>query len=335
MKAPRGILWCPHCRKPHRLTDRVCVNTGRALDHRMHRSEERWHPLLGTTIDGKYHVERLLGEGGLGTVFEGENVLLHRRVAIKVVRDLTSDEATARLRREAEIIATLEHPNVCDIYDFGVVPAYGPFLVSQLLRGETIAARLKWRRYMRMREAAEIVIQVLSGLQAAHARNIVHRDVKPHNVFLVERVGCGPLAKLLDFGLAKDLSNHQRSLTRPGKALGTPQYMAPEQIRGEPVTPRTDLFAVGVMFYEMLAGRHPFEAPSRLEVQERILRRPHDAMSSFARELPDRLVAVVEQALRKDPAQRFQTAYAMQQALVATLPDLFEEETNPTSSTGS
>ncbi len=336
MKSPSGIVWCPHCARPHKLTDRICVKTGKALDRGLHRAEVPPHPLVGTMIDGKYRVDRVLGQGGVGTVFAGENVFLRREVAIKVVKDSTHGDAIERLRLEAQIIASLQHPNICDIQDFGVLPHYGPYLVNQRLHGETIAERFKWRRSFRMNDAIEIVAQILSGLQAAHARGIVHRDIKPQNIFLVDRIGCAPLAKILDFGLAKDLNaNAARRLTRPGKALGTPQYMAPEQMRGENVSPQSDLFSVGMLVYEMLTGRHPFEAPSIMEMQMRILRSAPSPMVSLSRDIPPSLVSVVLRALEKEQARRHPDAYAMQQELLRAASDVVEDETDPSSSSAS
>jgi eukaryotic-like serine/threonine-protein kinase len=319
VKTPAGIQWCPHCAKPHMLTARVCPETGRGIDHDLHRRDEASHPLLGVILDGKYLVRRLIGQGGLGTVFEGENLALKREVAIKVVREPSREDALLRLRREAEIVASLQHANICDIYDFGVVAEHGPYIVTQRLHGETLAGRFKWHARLRVTETVEIISQVLSGLQVAHARHIIHRDLKPQNIFLVERVGCAPLVKLLDFGLARDLTQVVR-LTQQGKVLGTPQYMAPEQLAGDNLGPAADLFSVGVVTYEMLSGRHPFAASSLQEVQARVLRDAPTPLAKLVRDLPPQVEAVVMCALEKRPERRYRDAYAMQLDLLRALP---------------
>lgn len=327
-----GIRWCPHCAQPHALSARVCPNTAKALDAAIHRAEPDTHPLVGTVLDGKYRVERVIGRGGIGVVFEGENIHLRRQVAIKIVADASRDEAFVRLRREAEIIAELQHPNVCDIYDLGWLDGVGPYLVTERLRGETIAEHFRWSPRFGVANTVQIVTQILSALQAAHAISIVHRDIKPQNVFLVERLGCAPVAKILDFGLAKNLSAHGRTLTRPGKMVGTPHYMAPEQLLGEQVTHLADLFAVGVLTYEMLTGKHPFAAESRVEVQTRILRDRPDSITAQRPRVPRSIEDVVFRALAKEPLRRYANAYAMQSELRrAALPGALDEP-EPTSS---
>jgi eukaryotic-like serine/threonine-protein kinase len=316
MRNPRGIVWCPHCTQPHHFGDTICATTGRAITSDLHRTAIPAHPLVGTVLDGKYRIREVIGEGGLGIVFDAENIRMRRDVAVKLVKDTSSSaSAVERLHREARIVASLQHPNICDVYDFGVAPPYGPYLVTQRLQGSTIAARFKWQRNFRVRESIEIVAQILSGLHVAHAQQIVHRDVTPRNVFLVERVGCTPVAKILDFGLAKDLT-WATPLTMPGKAIGTPSYMAPEQLAAKPVTRATDIFSTGVLIYEMVTGRHPFAAKTTADVQARVLREPPSPMLVGTRRAPDALEAVVFRALEKSPGSRWPDAYAMQQALL-------------------
>lgn len=332
MRAPRGIVWCPHCAKPHRLGDRICSATGKTLERAMHRTEELTHPLIGRVLDRKYRIKSIIGSGGVGIVFEGENIVLRREVAIKVVHERAREQAVERLRREAAIVASLQHPNICDIYDFGTLPDIGPYLVTQRLYGETLASRLKWQRSMGVADTIDIIVQVLSALQAAHAHRIIHRDVKPANIFLIERVGCGPLAKLLDFGLAKDLSRSTQ-LTSPGKAIGTPYYMAPEQLLGEVVGAATDLFAVGIVAYEMLTGRHPFAADTVFELQTRILKDAPSPMTVPGRHFAPELVSAIFGALEKDPRRRPANAHSLQQQLLRVRPE-HEEDDPPSSMTG-
>lgn len=331
MKKHRGIVWCPHCAQPHRLEDRICPHTGKALERALHNGSSRPHPLIGRVLDGRYRIDSLIGEGGAGIVFAATNVQLGRDVAIKLVKTARDEDSVERLRREASIIATIQHPNICDIHHYGVEPLHGPYVVTERLSGETIAERMKWHRWLAAPVVIDILVQILSALQAAHAVHVVHRDVKPENVFLIERIGCPPLVKLLDFGLAKNLIS-ERQLTRPGKSMGTPIYMSPEQLMGEPVTPATDLFAVGVLGYLMLVGRHPFAADTVLELQGRVLQKQPRQMSTLYREVPAPLEAVITRALQKNPYHRHPDAYSMQQELRRVRPLCEDDVSEPSSS---
>lgn len=297
---------------------RVCPSTARPIDQAVQKRPQAAHPLTGAVLDGKYLVGRVIGQGAAGIVFEGQNVVLRRSVAIKIVRNPERQGAFERLRREAEIIAALRHPNVCDIYDLGWLEHVGPFLVTERLQGETIAERLRTIRAFSLRDATSVIEQILSALQEAHSRQIVHRDLKPGNIFLVDRLGCGALAKILDFGLAKDFSAVSRSNTRPGRLVGTLEYMSPEQLRAEPASASSDLFAVAVVMYEMLCGRHPFAGRSTLEVQARILRDDPDPMTtpgSNGPPIPRPVEDFLRRALSKPPEGRFRQAMAMQAEL--------------------
>lgn len=275
-------------------------------------------------LDGKYRIHSVIGQGGLGIVFAGEQLSLGREVAIKFAHDWSNHEAGERLLREAQILAALQHPNICDIYDASTLEGFGPYLVTQRIIGETIAARLKWQRFIPAREAIDLAMQVLSALHTAHARHVVHRDVKPQNVFIVDRVGCGPIAKVLDFGFAKDLSADRR-LTRPGKALGTLAYMAPEQLQGDRVTPAADLFSLGIMLYEMLTGRHPFHAATSVDMQVRILRSDPSPLSTPSHRIDPAIEAILLRTLEKRPLSRYPDAHAMQRALAAIAPTLADD----------
>jgi eukaryotic-like serine/threonine-protein kinase len=308
-----GILWCPHCRNPHRLGERYCPVTGKPLDSRVHHSSTvaRPHPLIGTMIDGKYEIVRRIGAGGMGEVFEAQNHVLRRSVAIKIVTNARVDAAD-RLRREAEVIASVQHPNICDVYDVGTMPDGSPYLVLERLTGDTLESAR--RRPLRVSRIVEIFLQILSALQHAHASGIVHRDLKPANVFLVERVGCLPLVKVLDFGFAKDISGRLRGMTRPGKTCGTPQYMSPEQLCARPLDGRSDLFSVGIILFEMLTRRHPFEGGSMVETTLRIVHEPPSDLPRLRKKAAP-LEALILKALAKHPRNRFGSAIEMQTAL--------------------
>jgi serine/threonine-protein kinase len=318
-----GIVWCPHCGRPHKLVETYCTTTGKPLEQRVHRAHRGGVALgrsayVGKTLDRKYRIVRRIGSGGMGEVFEAENLVLRRRVAIKLVSSSArvSEEAIARLRREASAISCLHHPNVCDVYDMGVLEDGKPYLVLEHLKGETLERRLAARR-LTSSAAIEIFSQILSGLQMAHGVGIIHRDLKPANVFLVSRAGCGPLVKLLDFGFAKDVSGTLwRTITRPGMACGTPQYMSPEQLRAQPVDARSDVFAVGVMLFEALAGVHPFRGMSVLDIGTKIIRESAPRLRAVRPSVSPLLDDVVARALAKRPEDRFASALEMQRALL-------------------
>jgi eukaryotic-like serine/threonine-protein kinase len=319
-----GFVWCPHCSNPHPLDASLCPVTklalGRSLHERRGSSLSPPRSLIGTTIAGRYRVLRLIGRGGMGLVFEAENLLLRRQVAIKVIAGVRSDEALHRLKREAQLVAASQHPNICDIYDVGALPDGSPYLVLERLRGETLGSCLRRETHLSTGAVVDIFSQLLSGLDAAHRAQIVHRDLKPENVFLSRRVGCRPLVKLMDFGFAKGQGRgDQTALTRPGRALGTPRYMAPEQLLGVGVDARTDLFAVAVMLYESLTGVHPFLAGSLQELQAKILYEPPPPLGFLRPDLSRELEDVLLHALAKRPAARLSSAIAFQRAIVRTL----------------
>lgn len=324
----QGIIWCPHCGNPHKLGTTICRATGKSIERGVHRDPNATHPLVGTLVDGKYLLNRVIGRGGMGVVFEAENRILRRRVAVKLVLDQTGTHAFERLQREAQIIAALQHPNICNIYDFGWLTGAGPYLVTERLFGETLDSRTQRERQLSVSEVVGIATDVLSALHAAHGQQIVHRDLKPHNIFLVDRLGCRPLAKLLDFGLAKDLSGDGLTkLTMPGFAMGTWQYMSPEQLMGEKVSVHSDLFATAIIIYELLAGVHPFAARVSMEMRRKILQVDPAPLTRYRPDVPAELDAVVTRGLRKLARGRFPDAITFQHALVRAAGDLGAEST--------
>jgi eukaryotic-like serine/threonine-protein kinase len=238
-------------------------------------------------------------------------------VAIKIVRGaIATPEAIARLEREVLLVSAVHHPNICDVYDAGALSDGSPFIVLERLYGETLDQVVLRSKRLTLENVVDIFTQVLSGLQAAHGAQIVHRDLKPQNVFAVDRLGCAPLIKLLDFGLARDVSGMRaKTITKPGALLGTLRYMSPEQLIGKRVDARADLFAVGVMLYEALTGRHPFDAPTLADLQASILRESPVPLLSRREDLPRAVADVVDRALAKDPDKRWSTAVDLQRAL--------------------
>jgi serine/threonine-protein kinase len=268
------------------------------------RRARRGARLVGDT----YRIVRYLDEGGTGAVFEAEDLSQLTPVAVKLLApELASNpDAVARFRGEAEILSRLEHPHIVKVLDFDVVDATIPYLVLELLRGETLAERLRRRGAFRLPEAVGIVVQIASALAAAHEAGIVHRDVKPANVFLTDAAGEPPCAKLLDFGIAKDMRT-PRPLTETRTLVGTPAYMAPEQthVTEAGVDARTDQYALAVVAYEMLTGEQPFSHDDLAEVLRRVTALTAPPASSVARGVPIEVDGVLARALSKAPEARF------------------------------
>jgi serine/threonine-protein kinase len=275
----------------------------------------------GTVVAGNYRVVRLIGEGAMGSVYEAEHVRLGRHVALKMLHErfASSPRAVARFEREARAAAAIGHDNIVDVIDFGHHEGV-PYIVMEYLEGQTLAERLAAENTIDSIEACRIAAQVLSALASAHAVGIVHRDLKPGNVMLAERAGGRVTAKILDFGISKFASAgaSSRVATQAGMMLGTPSYMAPEQWLGRPdVDHRADLYAVGVMLYEMLTGGLPYEGATRHELFVEVVRShvPPPTPSEIAPESPRALDAIALRAVQRDASQRFQTAAAFVVAL--------------------
>jgi eukaryotic-like serine/threonine-protein kinase len=262
--------------------------------------------LVGETLDGRYRLVSHIASGGMGAIFRCEHVHLRKDLAVKVLRpDLsTSPDLVERFRREAEIAATLAHPNIVRVTDFGRSPEGWLFLAMELLEGESLFERLRREGAMAPEVAVPILAQVCRGLEAAHQRGVVHRDLKPENIFLIG--GEPPLAKILDFGIAKLTDPSTTSDTQAGMVVGTPEYLSPEQAMGAAVDARTDLYAVGLIAWRMLAGRHPFQA---LDARGLVLMQATQPVPSLSEARPElrawpMLLATVARACAKDPAGR-------------------------------
>jgi eukaryotic-like serine/threonine-protein kinase len=315
-----GFQWCAHCGRPHALSDRFCPQTGRRLEALIHRgsSGKRRAPLhqfIGRVLDERYRIGKTIGSGGMGVVFEADDLNGGRRVAIKVAASPASSEAQMRLALEARFASMLKHPNICGVTDVGWIAEGVPYLVFERLIGETLAERLSAKRWLPLPIVAEMFDQILDGLAVAHAAGIVHRDLKPQNIFLLASPDSPVRVKILDFGLAQEPILSRARITRPGLACGTVQYMSPEQLAGTRVSPTSDLFTVGVLIYETLTGRHPFRSSSKSEVKKHILRSNPRRICESRPDLPASLEGVVSKALAKDPSQRFQEAATMREAL--------------------
>ncbi|HVN33513.1 MAG TPA: serine/threonine-protein kinase [Thermoanaerobaculaceae bacterium] len=257
---------------------------------------------------GVYHVEGLLASGGMGEVYRGRDERLERDVAIKIIAEglASEDKELARFQREARILASLSHPNILNIFDVGEHEGTH-YAVMELLRGETLRERMA-KRALPWRTATAIAVAVARGLAAAHAAGIIHRDLKPENVFLLADGG----VKVLDFGLAHQEvppSDAEAPTGKPETFVGTALYMAPEQICGETPDPRTDIFGLGVLLYEMLAGTRPFGRLTVGETMSAILHAETPPMSAFGTSVPPVLERIVRRCLEKERDKRVQAAY--------------------------
>jgi serine/threonine protein kinase len=267
----------------------------------------------GTLLSEHYRVEEWLGGGGYGDVYRAHAVRLDRPVAVKVMRHRSAEGVRARFLREAQIAKRLEHPNTVRLLDYGGVEEGAPFLVWELLRGETLAARLERSGPMDTVAVVRLATQVLSSLEEAHGAGIVHRDIKPSNLMLCDFAGERDFVKVLDFGVAKDVSITHDDLTGEGEVLGTPRYMAPEQVLGRTVVPSTDLYALGLVMAEALTGKAVVEASSKTQAVG--LQAMDADLELDPRVLSGPLGDVVRQATRKRMGARFGSAEVMRRAI--------------------
>jgi eukaryotic-like serine/threonine-protein kinase len=289
-------------------------------DWQAHGSPAR-RQIVGRVIGDKYGVTSMIGEGGMGAVYEAEHLAIGRLVAVKVLhpKHAQKRDAISRMQHEARVVGTIGHPNICEIYDIGRLDDGSPYLVMERLHGETLAERIQRDGSVPYRDLVEIMLQVLSALVAAHEKGIIHRDLKPDNIFLSQRAGMPPVAKLLDFGISKasQIEDTAVDLTRTGMVMGTPYYMAPEQARGDrTLDHRVDLWAVGVVLYEALSGRRPFVARNYNALLVQILTSRHRPVADYKPALPQGLSEVIDKALSKMREDRWQTAGELQEVLL-------------------
>ena len=273
-------------------------------------------------IAEKYRLDRLIGRGGIGAVYEAQHVGLDRAVAIKLLRHdyLEDEEALERFRREARAVARIRHPNVADIYDSGVLPTAEPYIAMELVAGETLRHLLDRAGALPIAQAARIGRQLAEGIEAAHQSGVIHRDLKPSNVILGSDHAGAPQAKVLDFSIAKlddRMGTANEALTTAGGLLGTPHYMSPEQCEESPLDFRSDLYALGVLLYEMLGGHPPFSGRNPAAIALKQVKEAPAPLQRIRPDVPERLAWLVMQALHKKPAFRPGSAGEMAQRLAA------------------
>ena len=283
-------------------------------------SNPQSNSLIGSLLGKDYRVLEQIGIGGMATVYLVEHQTLLKNFAAKVLsaEHASNKEARARFAQEAHAASQLDHENIVTISDFGITSDERPFYIMELLRGRTLMARLE-EGPMTLAEVVAVSVPVARALAHAHAEGVIHRDVKPENVFLVQRTQGRWGVKVLDFGIAKVTSNP--SLTKMGQALGSPMFMAPEACRGDDVDQRADLYSFGIILYLMLTGRVPFEDESLLKVLQMQVSAPVQPLRDLNPDLSEELEAVVMRALEKNPDDRYPTMEAMLFDLQLALPD--------------
>ncbi len=329
-------MHCPHCNSPNPDEARFCAACGKATSATEPVSPS--HPglhlaapnMIGREIAGRYRIQAKLGEGGMGAVFKAEQISLKRTCAVKLLRPDVAGTAIMlrRFNAEAEAVAKLSHPNTVNIYDFGQDTDGSFFIAMEFIEGKSLREAIHTEAPFPLRRALSIAVQVSASLVDAHSQSIIHRDLKPDNVMLQSRGRSRDVARVLDFGIAKlrdEGRATQAAMTQAGDMLGTPQYMAPEQIRAEQIDGRTDVYALGCMMYEMVTARLPFEAPTVMALLSKHLLENPPSPSQRRPDLaiPPVIDELIMQAIAKDPNARPPTMEAFGEritAVLATLP---------------
>lgn len=306
---------CPHCATEYETDARFCPKDGAAL-----RPVGGSDPLIGHTLGDRYHILSLVGEGGMGRIYLAEHVRMNRQCAVKIMRPtLVNDaDAAARFAREASSAARIIHPNVAAVFDYGESEG-NVYLVMEFVEGEPLGAILERERTLPLARALELTRQVADALAAAHELGIVHRDLKPDNILVARTKSGREVAKVVDFGIAKAVEEGPgQKLTETGLVIGTPEFMSPEQLMGDPVDARSDVYSLGCILYLMLVGVPAADAPTREGMLKRRLSETAPHPRSADETLPPELDAIVARALAPAPDDRFQSAGDLRDAL-ATL----------------
>jgi serine/threonine-protein kinase len=310
---------CPVCNKEYSDTQSLCPVDAAAL-------QAANDSLVGQTLAGKYSIKELIKSGGMGSVYRGKHVLMDKTVAIKVLRPslAVDDVVVARFSREAKAASRISHPHAVSVTDFGESENGVVFLVMEYLDGQTLKQIIRNEGPMPLARAVEIVRQVAGALDAAHQQGVIHRDLKSDNIMLSETNG-GDWAKVLDFGIAKiqePEGARDHDITAPNLVIGTPQYMSPEQCsQTGPIDARSDVYSLGVILYEMLAGRVPFTGESPTVIMMKQVQDTPPSILEARPDLPKGVGEVIERALAKQPANRFQTAGELCEAITAIAAD--------------
>ena len=273
---------------------------------------ENYEKYVGMIFDGRYRIQRIIGLGGMAVVFEAEDLLMHRTVAVKMLKEGVGDDATSvkRFINESKAVSMLSHPNIVSIYDVSVREDL-KYIVMEHIRGITLKNYMSRKGKLPVREAVSFTEQMLRALDHAHSKGIIHRDIKPQNIMLLKN----GMIKVADFGIAKLPS--AETVTVTDKAIGTVYYISPEQASGKPIDPRSDLYSVGVMLYEMVTGTLPFSADSPVSVALMQIHNTPRPPRALCPELPLGLQQIILRAMEKDPDRRYQSAREMLRHIVA------------------
>ena len=302
---------CPVCGKEYSDTSTLCPIDAAVL-------ERRDDPLVGQTLADKYRIEKLIKRGGMGAVYLGKHVLMDKTVAIKVLHPSLAldDNVVRRFSREAKAASRISHPHAVSVTDFGESENGVVFLVMEYLDGRTLKEIIKSEGRMELNRAVEIIRQVSGALDAAHEQGVVHRDLKSDNIMLSTTNG-GEWAKVLDFGIAKiQQSERDLDITAANLVIGTPQYMSPEQCsQSVEIDARSDIYSLGIILYEMLAGQLPFTGESPTVIMMKQVQDPPPSILDVRPDLPGAVASVIAKALAKQPSDRQQTAGELSQAL--------------------
>jgi len=302
------VKLCPVCSSEFPDDQKFCPNDGSVL-----RAAAPTSDLVGQVVAERYHVVKKLGEGGMGQVYLAEHVKMGRRSAIKVMNpSMTHDpDAVARFNREAANASRITHPNVCAVYDFGETPDGLIYLAMEFIEGEPLTDLIEREGALKVPRAVKIFQQTADALQAAHDLGIVHRDLKPDNIMLARGRDGADIVKVVDFGIAKAVGGDEagQKVTKTGLVVGTPEFMSPEQLSGDKLDGRSDLYSLALVLYRMLTGRLPFEAST---VQETMIKRLTDEPTKLAAARPDLtfppgLQKVMDHALARTPGERYQS----------------------------
>jgi eukaryotic-like serine/threonine-protein kinase len=298
---------CPQCGTEYELDQRFCPKDGSTL-----KSQSATADLVGAIIADRYHVLRKLGEGGMGTVYLAEHVKMGRKSAVKVMNPgmVHDADAISRFNREASNASKINHPNVCAVYDFGETSDGMIYLAMEFIEGPSLTKVIDEHGALPPLRAAEIARQVAEALGVAHDMGIVHRDLKPDNIMLTKNRDGSDCAKVVDFGIAKAANNEAQKVTKTGLVVGTPEYMSPEQLSGDKLDGRSDIYALGLVTFNMLTGKLPFPAET---LQESMIMRLTDRPKQLAEmkddvAWPPQLQSVIDRALERATDARYQTA---------------------------
>ncbi len=298
---------CPTCGTEYPLSERFCPRDGTAL-----RSASQTADLLGSVVADRYHITKKLGEGGMGTVYLAEHVKMGRKSALKVMNPgMNSDpDAIARFNREASNASRLSHPNICGIYDFGETPDGLIYLAMEFIEGQALTELIEADGSLAPARAGRIVHQTADALQVAHDAGIVHRDLKPDNIMVARNRDGSDVVKVVDFGIAKASSSDAQKVTKTGLVVGTPEYMSPEQLAGDTLDGRSDVYSLALVAFNALTGKLPFPSET---VQEAMIMRLTDrprTLSEIRPDLtwPERLQAVMDRGLARDADERYRSA---------------------------